>query len=278
MNRATMVRVLRVWAEDAAALANALARQDSSWGTETFPLAGGHVVLCGAGMYVNRAIAVGLDGPLSSAEWAQFEARCDAVGVAPCLETSPATDAGVLEQLTTRGYRLDGSKSATFYELGTAKRLPDRDPTFVIEPANDALLPVWQATSAAGWGHATPTAVKVSNAFARAAAEVDDERFVVASDRATGQPVGCASLTVRDGVATLGAMSTMPAQRRRGVQSALIVHRLRTATALGCDLATSTAVPGGDSERNLLRHGFEPWFALDAHTLVDHGARESHLT
>ena len=66
--------------------------------------------------------------------------------------------------------------------------------------------------------------------------------------------------------------------RRWGVRSALIVHRLRMATDLGCDLAPSTAVPGGDSERNLLCHGFEPWFTLDTHTLVDHGAHASHLT
>ena len=278
MNTATTVRVLRVWAQDAAALASTLARQDSSWGTETFPLAGGYVVLCGAGMYVNRALAVGLDGPLSSADWARLEARCAAVGVAPSLETSPATDPGVLRQIASRGYRADGSKSALLSELGTGMPLPDPDPTFVIEPANEALLSVWQATSAAGWGHVTPTAVRVSDAFARAAAEVDGERFVVASDRETGQPVGCASLTVRDGVATLGAMSTMPAQRRRGVQSDLIAHRLRTAADLGCDLATSTAVPGADSERNLLRHGFEPWFVLDTHTLVDHDAHASHLS
>ncbi len=273
-----MVRVLRVWAQDAAALASVLARQDPSWGAESFPLAGGYVVLCGAGMYVNRAIAVGLDGPLSPADWAQFEARCAAVGVAPCFETSPATDARALTQVAARGYRADGTKSALFIELGPDMVLPESDPTFVIEPANNALLSVWQATSAAGWGHVTPTAVMVSDAFAAAAAEVDGERFVVAGDRATGRPVGCASLTVREGVATLGAMSTMPAERGRGVQSALIVHRLRTAIELGCDIATTTAVPGGDSERNLLRHGFEPWFALDSHTLVDHRARASDLT
>ena len=49
-------------ARDAAAFAEVLANQDPSWGSESFSLAGGRAVLCGAGMYVNHAIAVGLDG------------------------------------------------------------------------------------------------------------------------------------------------------------------------------------------------------------------------
>ena len=54
--------VLRTWARDASAFAEVLANQDPSWGSESFSLAGGRAVLCGAGMYVNHAIAAGLDG------------------------------------------------------------------------------------------------------------------------------------------------------------------------------------------------------------------------
>ena len=259
------MRVLRTWARDAAAFADVLVEQDPSWGSEHFSLAGGLVVLCGAGMYVNRAMAVGLDGALSEANWRRFEQRCDAVGVRPAFEVSPSTAVHVRTQLSARGYELDGTQSALFYALDNAGSLADPDPMFTIEPANRELLTLWQTTSVAGWSHATPEAVKASDAFARVAAVIDGDRFVVARDKRDGRPVGCASMTVSDGIATLGGMSTVPGERGRGVQAALIVHRLRAAVELDCRIATSTASPDGVSERNLLRHGFEQRFLLDTY-------------
>ena len=65
-------------------------------------------------------------------------------------------------------------------------------------------------------------------------------------------------MTICDEVATLGGMSTIPAERGRGVQAALILHRLGLARAAGCTIATSTTVVGGASERNVQRFGFRP--------------------
>ena len=257
--------VLRAWAQDAAAFADVLADQDPSWGSESFPLAGGRVVLCGAGMYVNRAIAVGFDGALSEGDWRTFEQRCDAVGVVPAFEVSPATAAAVRVQLVARGYEIESSRAALFCGLDVVDSLPAPNPEFVIEPASGDLLPLWQTTSAAGWGHETAAARKASDAFARVAAVVDGDHLVVVRDSRDGRPVGCASMTVNDRIATLGGMSTLPAERRRGVQAALIVHRLRTAAALGCELATSSAEPESNSERNLVRHGFERRFLVETY-------------
>jgi GNAT superfamily N-acetyltransferase len=82
--------------------------------------------------------------------------------------------------------------------------------------------------------------------------------MVIAVDTSDGRPLGCASLTLREEVATLGGMSTIPAERGRGVQTALILHRLGVAAAAGCSIATSTTVVGGASERNVQRFGFRP--------------------
>ncbi len=91
---------------------------------------------------------------------------------------------------------------------------------------------------------------------------VDGDGLVIASDAGDGRSVGCASLTIHNGVATLGGMSTVPSERERGVQRAMILHRLRVARDRGCDVVTSSAAPGGTSERNLIRHGFVPWFTV----------------
>ncbi len=222
-------------------------------------------MLCGAGMYVNRAIAVGFDSELGEDEWWTFEQRCDAVGVVPAFEVSPATAAAVRVQLAARGYEIESSRAALFCRLDVVDSLPAPNPAFVIESASGDLLPLWQSTSAAGWGHETSAARKASDAFARAAAVVDGDNLVVVRDSRDGRPVGCASMTVSGRIATLGGMSTLPAERRRGVQAALIVHRLRTAATLGCELATSSAEPDSNSERNLVRHGFDRRFLVETH-------------
>ena len=43
----------------------------------------------------------------------------------------------------------------------------------------------------------------------------------------------------------------------------------------GCTLAAATAVTGGASERNLVRHGFEPRFVIETWSLAGAGAPPS---
>ncbi|HEX6658266.1 MAG TPA: GNAT family N-acetyltransferase, partial [Ilumatobacter sp.] len=119
-------------------------------------------------------------------------------------------------------------------------------------------LTEWQDVSALGWGHVTEAARRAADAFAAAAQVVDGDGMVIAVDASDGRPLGCASVTLCDEVATLGGMSTIPAERGRGVQAALILHRLGRAKSAGCTIATSTAVVGGASERNVQRFGFRP--------------------
>ncbi len=260
-------RVLAVWAEDAVAFARVLAAQDPSWRTEWFPLGGGSSVLCGRGLYVNRLMGAGIERSLGQSDLELLERRCAVVGVAAAVETTPATHPGTVEMLVARGYDVADRTSALGRALTDGDLAPSQyaplDPTLSIERADGDLLPLWQETSASGWGHRETDARRASDAFARAAAAVDGEHFVLVRSVADGRPVAAASLTMRSGVATLGGMSTVPGERGRGVQSALIRHRLRAAQASGCDLATSTAEPGSGSERNLMRHGFEPWCTIE---------------
>jgi GNAT superfamily N-acetyltransferase len=60
-----------------------------------------------------------------------------------------------------------------------------------------------------------------------------------------------------DGVAWLGGAATIPKHRQRGVQAALVAHRLRLAAQLGCGLAAVTALSNGPSARNIVRLGFQ---------------------
>lgn len=267
MDRGVMVGVLQTWAADAAALVDQLRAQDPNWGSAQFPFGGGLAVLSGSGLYVNRSFAAGLEGPIHDDDWLRFEQHCRGLDVPPTVEVSPATSLAAVDQLHERGYQPADATSALLLDLGGLDESSSSDPSIVIATVGPDRLALWQTTAADGWGHTAPSALRANNAFASAAATVADVQMLVALDRDLELPIGCASLIVRNSIATLGGMSTLPDHRRRGVQSALINHRLRTAKSLGCDLATTTAMPGQASERNLIRHGFERCFTLRNYTL-----------
>ena len=60
----------------------------------------------------------------------------------------------------------------------------------------------------------------------------------------------------RGSIAQFTGAATLPAHRRRGVQTALLAARLAAAAA-GCDLAVITTAPGTRSQRNAQRQGFD---------------------
>lgn len=268
MDAATDRALARTWALDAAAFTHVLAGQDPTWGSESREVAGGQLVLCGAGMYVNRLIGAGIDTPLTGVDLDTVVERSRALGVDPAVEVTPLTHPASLALLGERGFVRDPAADVA----ALVRPLPGpviAAPTDVeVRPVvTDDDLMVWQATNARGWGHTDAAHRRVADAFARAAHAVDGEGMVIAHDVETGDPVGCASTTIRHGIATVGAMSTVPEQRRRGVQAALLAFRLRRAHRLGCSLAASTAVTGGASERNLVRHGFIHRFVVETHRL-----------
>jgi N-acetylglutamate synthase-like GNAT family acetyltransferase len=75
--------------------------------------------------------------------------------------------------------------------------------------------------------------------------------------RLDGVVAGGASLYLREGIAMLCGAATLPASRRRGVQSALLHARLAQARTAGCDLAVVTTQPGSKSQENVQKAGFE---------------------
>lgn len=85
----------------------------------------------------------------------------------------------------------------------------------------------------------------------------------VARDRAGGEAVAAGALYAERGIGWLGLAATLPEQRGRGAQGAILAARMARARALGCtEVVTETGVPGpagpGPSYRNILRAGFVP--------------------
>ena len=254
---ALIARLELVDALNAVAFARALSEQDRSWSSETQAVAGGYLVLCGRGLYVNRAIATGIAEPLRAADIDLVLRRSAAVGVRAEIEVTPLTRPESRSALRTHGFG-PVAGSGTSVHVCRLDSLPSdlSRPGIRVVRVSERSLEEWQAVSAQGWGHDTAEDRRAADAFSRAAHTIDGDGMIIALDEDDGRSLGCASLTIHDEVATLGGMSTLPAERGRGVQAALVLHRLGVARDAGCTVAVTTTAVGGASERNVRRLGF----------------------
>src|SRR5690349_20059744 len=121
---------------------------------------------------------------------------------------------------------------------------------------------VWLDAVAEGSVHPDTQGVPWHEEFSREAiiaaerdsAAAGDVRYAALRD---GGIVGGATLRIAEGVAQLTGAATVPAHRRRGVQTALLSARLADAAAAGCDVAVIITQPGSKSQQNAQRQGFD---------------------
>ncbi len=234
-----------------------LARLKPTWRTDIRAFSDGWLVLAGKGMYLNQAMAAGMEDPLTAHDLNDLVEASEATGVVPTIEVTAATLPLNVTQIHKHGFAHVPKADISYLTRPTAEINFDPPNNITVRPTKSREdLELWQETSAAGWGHTSTDARWASDAFAAAAHALDNEHMVIAIDADDGRPLGAASMTINEGLAMLGGMSTIPSERNRGVQAALIRHRLVEARRLGCDLALATAASGSASERNLKRHGF----------------------
>jgi hypothetical protein len=74
--------------------------------------------------------------------------------------------------------------------------------------------------------------------------------------RLHGELAGAGTLRLHEEVAQLCGASTLPTQRLRGVQTALLERRLLEAGAAGSNIAVVTTQPGSKSQENVQKQGF----------------------
>ena len=228
------------------------------------PMASGFLVITGAQRYVNRAVGVTLD-ELSPREVDTIVDHYADAGLPAAVQMSSWAPATTVSALAAAGFAPAWCRSMLVADL--------RDfitPSLAGPPALSAghgLEIVEVGADAARAAHAAD--VMVDEARGTGADRTASDEFMAADLHAPGttqllalidgQPVGCASLWVvdADGGRTgwLGAAATIPSARGRGVQSALVRHRLHLAAEAGCDLAGATASVGSTSSRVLRRCG-----------------------
>lgn len=210
---------------------------------------GGALIAFGPGRYVNRAMAVGLGGTDADTAVAAVTDFYASRGLSPSLELSPWAPAELVELLGAAGFRVQWFRNVYVRDLAD---LPPPDAT-QIEAVTELTARIRKHIISDEAAEGSESR-RISDEYCDAAALVPGSTDYMAL--VDGAPAACASITVVDGVAQLGGANTLQAFRGRGLQSALVTQRLHAAAAAQCSLATATALPDGQSARNLERLGF----------------------
>ena len=215
-------------------------------GARSLPIGGGFAHFRGEGHPLNQAL--GLVDPISERELAGAEAFLGQGGHPVVLELSPGADPELWFLLARRGYRLGSFQQLLTREISNEEESDSFD-LRLVGPEDSSTL---DRVLAAGFQDRDEwrdieapfgVPVGVEGAFSFLA-------FV------EGEPAGGCTLGLVDGIALLSGDAVLPRFRGRGIQKALIRHRLNLAAGAGVDLAIASTLPSTPSQRAYERNGF----------------------
>lgn len=238
--------------------ASAARRRDPAAGAMALSLGGGIATWTGPGSPFNKVAGLGGAEGLDEDALENVEAEFRARGAAVQVELANLGDPSIGARLTRRGYVLVGFENVLGLPLPAAAA-PTPASIEVTESGPDELA-AWLDVVVAGFASADAQGASTHEEFARAVLETSVADLAASGRvrrylaRVDGRIAGAASLRAADDVAQLCGSATLPAERRRGVQTTLLGARL--AAAKGCDIAVVTTAPGSRSQQNVQRLGF----------------------
>jgi GNAT superfamily N-acetyltransferase len=226
-------------------------------------IGGGVAVYTGHDSPANKLAGLGFADPPSPAELEDVEDAFALRHATLQVEFASLGDPAIPRMLSKRGYELIGFENVLGLHLDPTRLQAHDDPSVTVQHAGAGDTTTWMDAVATGFLH--PDAFDgppshesygrdaIERIFADTFATPSFERFIARLD---GVVAGGASLRIHEGVAQLAGGATLPQYRLRGVQSALLHHRLLEATQRGCDVAVVTTQPGSKSTENAQRFGF----------------------
>lgn len=234
------------------------------------PIAGTTAIYGGPGEPFNKIVGLGFAAPLEEPALAALEAKYDARHAEIRVEQATLADPSVAIMLTRRGYELIGYENVLGLELTPAvvgdmsqRMKQDLTSGIAITRAADEDIKLWIETVADAFlqpdhSDGPPPTESFSREILTGVYEglVRARSNVLYLARRDGDVAGGGSVRIADGLAQLSGAATLPAHRRRGVQSALLRARLVDAASRGCDLAVVTTDPASKSQQNVQRAGF----------------------
>lgn len=232
--------------------------------TTSIPVADGFAAYAGPKGYVNRACAIGLEGPASAAEVDQvidfFTARDEDATIEVCPYTHPA----LVQAAGARGFVVKHFVSVLALPLAEAKtmRIYAEEPVVEgvtierVDKQDDAALAGFVDTAERGFAPDNAAPLPISYELTMKSARGKTTDPFLARDATTGAILAVGGSESSAGMTTLYGAVTVKEQRGRGLQAALIRARVRHGIAQGQEVAVVMTAPGGATERNAVRLGF----------------------
>jgi ribosomal protein S18 acetylase RimI-like enzyme len=227
----------------------ALARTRPERNATLLEIDGAVALFAGSDSPLTKCTGIGLDDGFGADAVDAIERFYHQHGSNAAFEISPLAPATLEELLAGRGYGIEYRLMVMTRSLDGIDEEAAGDIEII---GGDADGDTWARTIAAGFSGLSPELLL--EIFQTNAAIASVTRWLA---RVDGEIAGGGTLSIHEGVAHLFGTSVLPEFRRRGVQRALLGARLRFARESGCDIATVVASPQSDSERNLVRNGFE---------------------
>ena len=219
-------------------------------GSAVLEAAGGVAVFEGADSPLTQAVGLGLNGPVQPAELDGIEEFFRSRGARGTIDLCPLADPGLLELLAGRGYRPKEFNNALVRPLAGLEPTP----LLRVRRARPDEADLWAHSVGHGFfelPELTDGEMNVGRAiFAMPGA------LCYLTESASGESAGGGAMAICSGLALLFADSTIPRFRSQGFHRESIAARLAEASALGCDVAAATTLPGSASQRNYERMGF----------------------
>ncbi len=221
-------------------------------GATSMPIDGGAAVFCGEKSPLSQVYGLGLSGPVSASDLDVIETfyhdRDRKVQISLC----PFADSSLSALLNERGYGVQYFMNTYVRQVSPLDDQPPAGFSLKITVATEAEAGLWYEQLDTGGDWAEPDGITFMTI--RTALKPGVRLFLAWHD---GQPVGGGALEIHHGVAALMAADTLPAFRHQGIHTALMQVRLAAAAEAGCGLAMVHGSPGGQSQGNILRSGFQ---------------------
>lgn len=224
----------------------------------TLPVAGGLACYADVDSPMNKVVGLGFGSVPAADVLHDIERTFADLRAAVAVELCTLADPGIAPMLCDRGYRLVGFENVLGCALPAAADVPAQPHVWCADAEQSQ---AWLDVIVEGFAHPDGEGVPSHEEFPRAviadAMNDMEQAGAVRYLAGVGEAVaGGAGMRITDGVAQLTGAATAPQFRRRGVQAALLAHRLRAAADTGCDIAVVTTAPGSLSQKNVQRKGF----------------------
>lgn len=224
------------------------------------PVAGGAACYAEPDSPLNKVVGLGFGGIPDTAVLDEVELAFAERGAPTQVELSHLADPEIAVLLTGRGYQLVSYENVLGRDIRGFER--ETPPGLEVRLSRADEFELWLDAVVDGFAHPDGQGVPSHEEFSREVianalrglSEAGVEQYIAMLD---GVIAGGASMRVADGVAQLAGAATVPAYRRRGVQTAFMSVRLTIAAAAGCDLAVITTQPGSKSQQNAQNSGFD---------------------